>query len=459
MTKQIEKECSTATENIMGTMEINRLLVAISLPMIISMLVSSLFNLIDSIFIAQLSENALAAVSLAYPIQSLMTAFGAGWGVGINALLSESLGAKDYERVNRVVGNGIFLGTLSAMVFCGFGIFFAKTYFYSQTDVAEVIGYGNDYLSICCIGSIGLFYEFTFNKFLQATGRTKYMLFEQAIVVSIKLLLDPVLIFGLVGMPALGVVGAALTTVIGQGVGAGTSFFLNMYRNTDIEFSLKYIRPKRPIIRDICYIGVPSAMMLSVGSIMSYGMNKILISFNTTATALFGIYFKIQSFVMMPVQGLNNAIVPIVSYNTGARKYNRIQKIVNCSIFYAMGITMLGTFVVWIFTDELLGLFNASEVMLEIGRPALRIISLNFLFAGFNGIISSVCQALRHSISSLAISLIRQVIVLLPAAVLFAKVGGLTAVWWAFIVAEALGSCVSCALLRKMMKDMKLSRN
>lgn len=453
MTK-LGKEKREAAENIMGTMGINRLLITISLPMIISMLVSALFNLIDSIFVAQLSEDALAAVSLAYPVQSLMTAAGAGLGVGINALLAGSLGEKNPKKANRVAGNGLFLSTICACAFAVFGIFFTNLYFSSQTDSAAVIGYGNQYLTICCIGSFGLFYEFAFNKLLQATGCTKYMLFEQSIVVALKLILDPILIMGLFGLPALGVVGAALTTVIGQFAGTVASLIFNVKKNKDIHLSVRLMKPDGKLIRDICYIGVPSAMMLSTGSVMSYGINRILTTFTTTATAVFGIYFKLQSFVMMPVQGLNNAMVPIVSYNAGAGKRDRIRKVIVCSLLYAVGITVIGTALIWGFTGKILFLFNASEAMLEIGIPALRIISLNFLFAGFNAIISSICQAMRRSISSLMISLVRQIIVLLPVAYALAQLGGLDAVWWAFPIAEVCGFLLCVVLLGRLMRPL-----
>lgn len=445
----MEEKKQNLTENIMGTAEVNRLLITISLPMILSILVSSLYNLVDSMFVARLSEDALAAVSLAYPVQSLMTAVGAGTGVGINAVLSRSLGEKNLKKVDKAAGNGIFLCMMSMFIFCLAGIFLSDTYFSLQTKVPTVIDYGNSYLKICCIGSIGAFGEFAFNKLLQATGRTKYMMIEQAIAVSVKLVLEPLLIFGLGFFPALGIVGAALTTVIGQFVGALVGLIFNLLKNEDIHLSFQNLLPDNEVVREIYFIGIPSIIMFSVGSVMSFGINKILVSFTTTATAVFGVYFKLQSFVMMPIQGINNAMVPIVSYNLGAKKWERIEKVIRYSIRYAGGITLCGTAVIWLFTRGFLSLFSASETMLEIGIPALRICSFCFVFAGFNAIVASTCQAMGYSYKSLIISLIRQVVVLLPAAYLLSNIAGLNGIWWAFPIAEAAGCMVCIGILKK----------
>ncbi len=424
------------TENKMGVMPVNRLLVSMSVPMMLSMLVQALYNVVDSMFVARISENALTAVSLAFPAQNLMIAVATGTGVGINALLSRSLGEKNFDHVNKTADNAIFLSLCSFAVFALLGILFSRTFFLLQTDIPDIVEYGTSYLTICTVFSFGLFGQVTCEKLLQSTGKTFYTMITQGLGAILNIIFDPILIFGLFGFPEMGVAGAAAATVFGQITAFFLAIFLNRTRNKEITISFRGFRPSGFIIRNIYAVGVPSIIMASIGSVMTFGMNKLLITFSSTATAVFGVYFKLQSFVFMPVFGLNNGMVPIVAYNFGAVKPDRIIKTVKLSICYAVGIMLMGFAVFQLIPDRLLLIFNASENMLSIGIPALRTISFSFLFAGYCVICSSVFQALAHGMLSLWISVLRQLVVLLPTAFLLSRIGGLSAVWFAFPVAE-----------------------
>jgi len=432
-------------ENKMGVMPVGKLLITMSLPIIISMLVQALYNIVDSVFVAKISEDALTAVSLAFPAQNLMIAVATGTGVGVNALLSRSLGEKAFERANRVASTSVFLSVCSYVVFALLGLFAAETFYAVQTTDPEIYQAGVDYLRICLIGSLGIFIEINMERLLQATGKTVYSMVTQLAGAIINIVLDPILIFGLLGFPAMGVAGAAWATIIGQIAAAALGVYLNQTRNREITVRLRGFRPDGHIIGRIYAVGIPSIIMASIGSVMTFGMNKILIAFTPTATAVFGVYFKLQSFVFMPVFGLNNGVIPIVAYNYGARKKDRILQTVRLSIAYAVGIMLTGLAVFWIFPDWLLGFFDASEQMLAIGVPALRIISLSFTFAGFGIGCSSLFQALGHGMMSLTVSTVRQLCVLLPSAYVLAKTVGLDAVWWAFPFAE-LFSVALCSL-------------
>ena len=311
-------------ENKMGIMPVKRLLITMSLPMILSMLVQAMYNVVDSIYVSRLGENALAAVSLAFPVQNLMIAVASGTGVGINALLSRSLGEKNYDNANKAASNGLFLAVLSSLAFCIFGLFFSRLYFSSQTSDPQIISYGSDYLFICCVFSMGIFLGITGERLLQSTGRTFYNMITQGLGAIINIVLDPILIFGLLGFPRMGVAGAAAATVIGQFIGMFLSVFFNFTRNTDIRIRIKGFHPHAETIRNIYRVGIPSLIMMSIGSVMTYGINKILLLFSATAVSVFGVYFKLQSFIFMPVFGLNNGVVPIIAYNYGARKPERI---------------------------------------------------------------------------------------------------------------------------------------
>lgn len=444
MTENTENQ-NQPQENKMGTMPINKLLISMSVPMILSMLVQALYNIVDSMFVSQISENALTAVSLAFPAQNLMIAVATGTGVGINALLSKSLGEKNFEKADKTANNAIFLAICSYIVFALLGIFFSRLFFQAQTKDAEIIEYGVSYLTICLAASFGIFGQITMDRLLQSTGKTFYTMLTQGSGAIINIILDPILIFGLLGMPKMGISGAAAATVIGQIVACALSLFFNLKKNTEIHLSARKIRPNGNITKEIYAVGIPSIIMASISSIMTFGMNKILIAFTSTATAVFGVYFKLQSFIFMPVFGLNNGMVPIVAYNYGARKPDRIMKTVKLSIIYAMSLMFIGLIVFMTIPSTLLGIFNASENMLTIGVPALRIISLSFLFAGYCIITSSMFQALGHGMLSLYVSVLRQLVVLLPLAFLLAHIGGLNYTWIAFPGAE-IASVIICTI-------------
>ena len=436
-----------ATENKMGVMPLNRLLISMSVPMMISMLVQELYNIVDSMFVAQLSENALTAVSLAFPAQNLMIAVATGTGVGVNAALSRNLGEKNFERANKIADHALFLAALSYVVFALFGLCFARQFFRLQTDIEEIVDLGTTYLRVCTIASFGLFMEITCERLLQSTGKTIYSMYTQGLGAIINIVLDPILIFGYFGAPALGIAGAAGATVIGQIIAFCLGFFFNKTRNHEITISLRNFKPNGEIISHIYAVGIPSIIMASIGSIMTFGMNKILIAFSSTATAVFGIYFKLQSFVFMPVFGLNNGTVPIIAYNYGAGKPDRIMGTLKLAAMYAVTIMLIGLAVVQLIPDKLLMIFSASDTMLSIGIPALRTISLSFLFAGFSIVCSSMFQALGHGMLSLWISVFRQLVVLLPVAFVFAKLGGLHVVWFAFPIAEVFAIIFSAVCL------------
>ncbi|MBR6541987.1 MAG: MATE family efflux transporter, partial [Anaerotignum sp.] len=406
-------------QNKMGIMPVNKLLLSMSLPMMASMLVQALYNIVDSMFVARLSENALTAVSLAFPAQNLMIAVGTGTGVGINALISRSLGEKNKERANLIANNGLMLYALSGLVFAIFGMFGTELFFRAQTSDPEIVRLGTEYLRICCMLSVAIFLQFGFERVLQATGRTFYTMLTQGLGAIINIIMDPILIFGLFGAPALGIKGAAIATVLGQVCAACFALWFNKKKNDDIVINPKKYHLQAHAVKAIYSIGIPSICMVSIGSIMTFGMNKILIAFTSTAAAVFGVYFKLQSFIFMPVFGMNNGMVPIIGFNYGARKPDRLMQTVRLATKYAMSMMGVGMIAFWAFTPQLLGIFNASEQMLSIGIPALRIISLSFLLAGFNIIRISTMQALGHGIVSLVISVMRQLVVLLPSAFIF----------------------------------------
>ncbi len=435
-------------ENKMGVMPVNKLLISMSVPMMLSMLIQALYNVVDSMFVAQVSENALTAVSLAFPIQNLMIAVGTGTGVGINALLSRSLGEKNFKRVNKTANHAVFLALLSFFVFACVGIFCSRAFFEIQTDISEIVDFGTSYMTICCVFSVGLFGQFAFERLLQSTGKTFYTMITQLIGAIINIILDPIMIFGYFGFPEMGVAGAALATVTGQIVACIVAVVINKKKNTEITMSLKKFRPSGKIIKRIYSVGIPSIIMVSISSIMNFGMNVILLAYSSTAAAVFGIYFKLQSFVFMPVFGLNNGMVPIIAYNYGARKKARITKTIKLSIIYAVGIMLIGLLVFQLFPAQLLSIFNASQTMMGIGTTALHIISLSFVCAGFGIVTSSVFQALGNGVLSMVVSIVRQLVVLLPVAYLFSVFGGLDTVWWAFPIAEV-AAVVLCILFLK----------
>ncbi len=442
-------------ENKMGTMPVKRLIISMSLPMMISMLVQALYNVVDSVFVARVSEDALTAVTLVFPIQNLMISVGAGTGVGVNALLSKALGEKCFERSDRAAGMGLFLTFFSFLCFLLLGLLAPRAFLSTQTGDPVIRAYGADYMSICCCLSLGIFFQVIFERLLQSTGRSLLSMFSQATGAIVNIIFDPILIFGLFGFPRLEVAGAAYATVLGQTVAALLGLFLNLKYNEDIHFSWKNtLIPHGETIRQIYYVGVPSILMMSIGSVMTYLMNQILIGFSTTATAVFGIYFKLQSFFFMPVFGLNNGLIPVLAYNFGAKKKSRINEALKFSIFLALGIMCTGTLVFELFPEFLLGLFAASPEMLKIGVPALRAICTCFPIAAICIVLGSIFQAFSKSIYSLIISVMRQLVVLVPAAWLLARSGNLDLVWWAFLIAELVSACFSIYYFRKLHREI-----
>ena len=423
-------------ENKMGVMPINKLLISMSLPMMISMLVQAMYNIVDSIFVAQLSENALTAVSLAFPMQSLLIASATGTGVGVNSLLSRSLGQKDYKTVNKAATNGIFLWACWYVIFLIIGLTLTRPFYELQSSPAEITELGVEYLTTILICSFGIFMQMSFERLLQATGRTVCTMITQITGAVINIIMDPILIFGLLGFPALGIKGAAIATVFGQIVAGIMAIIMNIKFNHEVHISFKGFRPSGRIIKTILSIGIPSLLMQAVGSVMTVGMNKILITFSSTAVAVFGVYFKLNSFIFMPIFGLNNGMVPIVAYNYGAGKRDRLVKTIKYSVIYAVALMLIGIIIFELIPGKLLLLFNASDHMLDIGVPALRIICLSFAFAGVCIVLGSAFQALGNGMFSMIVSFTRQIVILLPSAYLLSLTGNVDNVWWSYNIAE-----------------------
>lgn len=439
-------------ENKMGIMPVKKLLFTMSVPMMLSMLVQALYNVVDSIYVSHLSDYALTAVSISFPIQNLMIAIASGTAVGVNALLSKSLGEKDFHMANKTANVSILLATLSWLIFVIFGVFFTASFFGAQTDIPEILDGGYRYLSICSIFSFGIFGEIMFERLLQSTGRTIFTMITQGIGAVINIILDPILIFGLLGMPKMGVAGAAIATVAGQIAALMLALIFNLKFNKDIKLRVKEIRFDADVIKKIYIVGAPSILMMSISSVMTFLLNKILFSFTYVATTVFGVYIKLQSFVFMPVFGLTNGIIPIVAYNYGARKRSRIIEAYKTGVITAIIIMAIGTLIFHVFTKELLYMFDATEQMLEIGVPALRIVSVCFVFAGYGISCSAVFQALGNGVYSLIVSATRQLLFLVPAAYLLSLTGRLNLVWFAFLIAEAASVIVTTVFMRRIFK-------
>ena len=440
-------------ENKMGHAPIGKLLFSMALPMILSMLVQALYNVVDSIYVSRISESAVTALGLAFPVQNMQIGFATGIGVGVNAMLSKSLGEGDHEKVNHTAGNGILLTGIAIILFMLFGFFGSHPYYAMQSDVTETVEGGAAYTAICCIFTLGIFVEILGEKFLQASGRTIYTLFTQGTGAIVNIILDPIFIFGWFGLPAMGLAGAAIATVIGQWVAAIMAIIFNLKCNPDVKFALKYIKPKKDVLVPILTIGIPSIIMMAIGSVMTFGMNQIFQSFKTygeTATGVFGIYFKLQSFFFMPVFGLNNATISIVAYNYGARNPKRITSTLKCTVISVMAIMLLGVLAFQVVPHLLLGIFNPSEDFLAIGISALRIVSICFPLAAIGIALGASFQALGNGVYSTITSLSRQLIVLLPVAFLLSLSGNVHLVWWAFPIAEVVSLAVTLFLFRRI---------
>ena len=435
-------------ENKMRSMPIGKLIFSMALPLVISMLVQALYNVVDSIYVSRISESAVTALSLAFPIQNLIIGFATGVGVGMNALLSKSLGEGNQERANKAAGNGIICSLVATAGFMIFGFVGAEPFYAMQSDVAETVAGGTAYIGICCIWSMGVFLQIICERLLQASGRTIYTMITQGIGAVVNIILDPVFIFGFepLGIAPMGIAGAAVATVIGQWAGAILGVILNLTKNPDVQLSLKYLRPDRDIMKRILSVGIPSVVMMAIGSVMTFGMNQIFLRFKEygeTAAGVFGIYFKLQSFVLMPLIGINNATISIIAYNYGARQPKRITGTLKRALGAAMGIMLLGLAVFQLLPDLLLSIFNPTDTFLELGRSALRIVSFHFPLAAVGIALSSSFQAMGNGIYSTIVSLMRQLVVLLPAAFLLSLSGDVHLVWWAFPIAEVVSMVTS----------------
>lgn len=446
---------SELQENKMGTMPINKLLLSMSIPIMISMLIQALYNIIDSVFVAQISEDALNAVSLAFPMQNLMISVSIGTCIGMNALLSKNLGEKNIKQVQLAANNGIFLSFISFILFALIGIFFSRTFYENQTNISNIINDGTSYLQICFIFSFGIFGQICFERLLQSTGKTLYTMITQSTGAIINIILDPILIFGLGPFPKMGVSGAAVATVTGQIIAFILSLLINHFKNKEIKLKIKGFKPNLSTIKRIYIVGIPSIIMLAISSLMIFAINKILLSFTPTATAVFGAYFKLQSFAFMPVFGLNNGMVPIIAYNFGAKNPDRIRKTLKLSVYYSTIIMLVCLIPIQLYPEILLKMFKPTENMLAIGIPALKIISTSFIFVGFSIMSCSYFQALGHGMLSLFVSILRQLIVLLPFAYILSKLNNLTYVWLAFPISELAG-LILCIIFVKYIDNKEI---
>ena len=444
----MEKPNLALKDNKMGTMSLGKLLLNMATPMVLAMLVQAFYNVVDSLYVAKISESAVTALGLAFPVQNIQIGFATGVGVGVNALLSKSLGENNQEMANRAAGNGIFLVGVVTVLFILFGALGARPYFEMQSTNPETVEGGIDYMAICCIFGLGIFVEVLGERLLQSTGRTVYTLISQGSGAIANIILDPIFIFGVepLGIPAMGLAGAAVATVLGQWLGAVLVIIFNIKYNPDVQFALKYFKPKKEALIPILTVGIPSIIMMAVGSVMNFSMNQILQGFSETATGVFGIYYKLQSLFFMPIFGINNATISIIAYNYGARNPKRILGILKISLLTAMTIMIAGLLAFQFLPDMLLGLFNPSDEFLRIGRSALRIISIAFPMAAVGIAVSASFQALGSGIYATIVSLCRQMVVLLPVAYLLSLGGEVVRVWWAFPIAEV-GSLIVTLLL------------
>ena len=445
--------------NKMGTMPIGKLLMNMAFPLVISMLVQALYNVVDSIYVSRISESAVTALSLAFPIQNLLIGCASGVGVGVNSLLSKSLGERNYERANRTAGNGFLLSVLFSALFVVFGLFFSRPFFATQTTVTETLEGGAIYLTICCVGSIGIFIEILFERLLQASGNAFQSMITQTVGAVTNIILDPILIFGWFGLPEMGIAGAALATVIGQWAAAILAMALNLKYNKELkDLARRHAKPDGYVLRTIMSVGVPSIIMVGIGSVMNFGVNQILQGFSETATGVFGIYFKLQSFFFMPLFGINNAVISIVAFNYGAQQPERMMKTVKLSAAAGLGIMLTGLAIFQFMPELLLAIFDPSAEFMAMAVRALRTISWCFPVAAVCIILGSTFQALGTGIYSTIVSLCRQLIMLLPAAYLLSLTGDVNLVWWAWPIAETLGLTMTLVFFlrnyRKLIKPM-----
>ena len=438
----------------MGEMPMHKLFLSMSVPLIVSMLVQALYNIVDSIFVSWICEDALTAVSLVAPVQNLMIAVASGTGVGVNALISRKLGQKKTDEANEVANNGIFLSICSYVVFLILGLSCSRAFMLLQTDIETIVDYGTTYMTIVMALSIGMFGQTMIERLLQSTGRTVFPMITQMAGAIINIIFDWLLIFGIGPFPELGVAGAAYATIFGQCVAMVLGVIFNGKYNKEIRLSIRMMRPRGAHIKEIYRIGIPSIIMVSIGSVMTFGMNKILMGFTSTATAVFGAYFKLQGLVFMPLFGMNSAVIPIVGYNYGAGNKQRIRQAYRIGCIYGCIFMWVGFAAFQLIPEQLLTFFNASENMMDIGVQALRIASIIFLFAGVSVVSGGVFQGAGKSMYSMVVSFIRQLIVLLPAAFILSRFGNLTLVWFAIPLSEFVGFAVTLIMMRRLMKNL-----
>ena len=441
-------------ENKLGTMPIDRLLLEMAIPMVISMLVQSIYNIVDSMFVSRVSEDALTAVSLAFPVQNILIAFGVGIGVGSSALLSRFLGENNRDRVGSVAIHGVVISAITYLVFALVGILFTNPFVNAQAQNATVTAYTKEYMYIVTIFSVGIFFQILAEKLLQATSLTKYTMITQMSGAIINLILDPILIFGLFGFPRLEVKGAAIATVIGQLGGALIGFYFNKTKNKDIKFTSKKFKLHGDIVKHIFWIGLPSTVMTTIGSIVVFVLNLILRDFGASAIASFGVMFKFQSFAFLPVFGISNALTTIVSYNYGARKKERITGSVGLAMKSSFVLMSIAVLIMWIFPRQLLGFFNATESMMEIGVPMMRIVSLSYIVAVPSIVaVGGVFQSLGNWQIAIFQSFLRQLIILIPIFYALSRTGNLNIAWWAFVIAEFLNSILCTWMLKREIRN------
>lgn len=441
---------NTPPQNKMATVPVGKLMLSMSLPLMLSMIMEALYNVVDSLFIARVSENALAALSLAFPIQLLVVSISVGTGAGVNAALSRLLGEKDQKGVNDVADNSVFIALLTSVIFLIFGLFFAGPYFTSQTTDPEIIRLGVDYLAICMIFSFGSVGQIIFQRLLQSTGKTMLSMVSQLVGAVINVILDPILIFGYFGFPAMGVKGAAISTVVGQIVAMGIAIYFNLSQNKEIQFRFRGFKPNWGMIGTIYRVGAPAIVMQSLNALMGFGVNLILINISPTVVAAYGIYIKIQNFVFMPVFGLNNCVVAITAFNYGAKNKKRLNDTIKFGMLYAVAIMLIGTVVIQVFAQQILGLFDASAELTAIWADTIRVLGLTYIFVGFTTINQGVYQGLGNGLYSLTVTLLRVVIILLPVLYIFAKLFPLNIVWWAFMIAESGAAMVGAFFLNRI---------
>ena len=448
---------SMPKENKMGTMPVKKLIFNMALPLIISMLIQALYNIVDSIFVSRISEDALTAVSLAFPAQNLMIGLATGTAVGVNALMGRALGAGQRERADKVANHGILLALVGFVISALLGATCSDLFFRSQTQIENIIRMGNDYLRVVTIGSLGMFCQIMYERLLQGTGRSILSMYTQGLGAIVNIILDPVFIF----VFDMGVAGAAIATVIGQICGMLLAAYFNVKKNTDITLRVRGFRPDWRLIGSIYAIGLPSVIMIAIGSVMTFLMNKILITYHAaheTAATAFGAYFKLNSFIFMPVFGMNNGVVPIVAYNYGARNRKRMVETIKRGALYASIIMVFGTVLFWVIPGPLLKIFDATDTMLSVGIPALRIISISFCMAGACIALGASFQALGRSLYSMITSIVRQLVFLIPIAYVLARygasVGNSDLVWWSYPIAEVFSLTLTLFFFRHLYKTV-----